>query len=365
MPFFPEDVLYDRNEEVTDRMRKPRKRTRKYESKMKDYFTSWPPEEDSADEERKNDAVLAEKIIEKYSPDLHKKLYNGHSDGHVDHKMLRALLTVCMPGGVLKDFVSKNVKGPRDPVSKDMLKYVFRYDVFSSHKDIYKLIDMLGVKICPYCNRQFITTFTSQDADPKDKKPLPKTRPQLDHFKVKSKYPYLALSINNLIPSCGVCNHMKGERDDETLYPYSEGMGEKFKFKTDIPEQKIVEVLTGARIAPELFNIILDCADKQIDNAYQKRVEASMEVFALKGLYQSHKEYVSDMYFQRYIVTEKMVDSIMEQFGGMFHSRDEVRQALLMMNTSADALGNRPLAKLTKDIKDEIDDYYSGIRPRE
>ena len=103
VPFFPEDVLYDRNEKVTDRMRKPRKRTPKYESKMKDYFTSGLPKEDSADEKRKNDAVLAEKIIEKYSPDLHKKLYNGHSDGHVDHEVLRALLTVCMPGGVLDD----------------------------------------------------------------------------------------------------------------------------------------------------------------------------------------------------------------------------------------------------------------------
>ena len=158
---------------------------------------------------------------------------------------------------------------------------------------------------------------------------------------------------------------MKGDIDTDTLYPYSEGLGDTYKFKTTIPgqEQLITQVLTGAHIAPEHFDIMLDSAGKEVDDGFCNRVEQSKSVFALEGLYQSHKGYVSDMYFHRYIATEEMIDSIMKQFTGLFESKDEVRQALLLADTSADALGKRPLAKLTKDIKEEIEAYYSRIRP--
>jgi hypothetical protein len=366
VPFYPEDVLNGHPRKTDAPTAAFRKRTKNYVEKLKECKII--DNSSRKEDKRKNDALLAKYLISKYSNNLYNRLYKKdnskeeYSDGHVNPGQLRNLLTVRINGGKLADFDYKDGEGQ---FSNDLLEYVFRYEKFSMHTDLYKLIGMLGVEVCPYCNRQFITTLIPPEDTSDEKKKGSKTRPQLDHFKAKTKYPYLALSITNLIPCCGVCNHMKGDVDIDTLYPYSEGLGDTYKFKTTIPgqEQLITQVLTGAHIAPEHFDITLDSAGKEVDEGFCNRVEQSKSVFALEGLYQSHKGYVSDMYFHRYITTEEMIDSIMDQFKGLFKSRDEVRQALMLVDTSADALGKRPLAKLTKDIKEEIEEYYSRIRP--
>jgi len=363
VPFYPEDVLNGHPRKTKGPKAAFRRRTDLYNKKLNDYKIK-SVLNDTA-EKRKNDALLAEAIIASYSATLHDKLYTGYKDGHVDPDHLQELLTVRMDGGELKEdfeFDDKSKSGSQ--VSKDMLEYVFRYEAFSKHEKLYELIGMLGVEVCPYCNRQFITTYAPSKNGSGKSMTTSKARPQLDHFKVKTEHPHLALSINNLIPCCGVCNHMKGDRGATTLYPYSEGMGDTYKFKTTIPGHNllIAQVLTGAPIAPEHFDIALDYAGNSVDKDFRKRVEASKNIFALEGLYQSHKGYVSDMYFHRYIITEKMIDSIMDQFGELFESRDAVRQALMLADTSPDTLGKRPLAKLTKDIKEEIEEYYARIQ---
>lgn len=83
----------------------------------------------------------------------------------------------------------------------------------------YKLVENLGIKTCPYCNRSYIS-FVKNDEK--------KTRPQLDHFYPKAIYPFLACSFYNLIPSCSACNHMKSdddsykdEKDGNLVHPYN------------------------------------------------------------------------------------------------------------------------------------------------
>jgi 5-methylcytosine-specific restriction endonuclease McrA len=62
--------------------------------------------------------------------------------------------------------------------------------------------------ICPYCQRSYIGIFDNDNS----KKGY--TAPDLDHFFPKSKYPFLAATISNLIPACSVCNQrLKGSKD--------------------------------------------------------------------------------------------------------------------------------------------------------
>ncbi|MFM9745842.1 hypothetical protein ACKI2C_50665, partial [Streptomyces brasiliscabiei] len=63
----------------------------------------------------------------------------------------------------------------------------------------HKFITSLGVKVCPYCNRQYITSYESEADDMK-------TTADADHYYPKVEYPILQMNIFNLIPSCGVCN---------------------------------------------------------------------------------------------------------------------------------------------------------------
>lgn len=56
----------------------------------------------------------------------------------------------------------------------------------------------------------------------------------LDHYYDKGKYPYLALSFYNLIPSCNICNSKFKTTIDfkeiPHLHPYEDSFNEKAKF---------------------------------------------------------------------------------------------------------------------------------------
>jgi len=58
-----------------------------------------------------------------------------------------------------------------------------------------------GLVYCPYCNSHKLEAYETSDGK-RHKGPL-------DHFYDKARYPYLALSICNLIPVCDQCNREK------------------------------------------------------------------------------------------------------------------------------------------------------------
>lgn len=71
-----------------------------------------------------------------------------------------------------------------------------------------KHISNLNISVCPYCNRNYIINFDENG----------KTTAELDHFFSKSKYPYLAICVYNLIPSCHTCNQRKSDSSKEIYY---------------------------------------------------------------------------------------------------------------------------------------------------
>lgn len=80
----------------------------------------------------------------------------------------------------------------------------------------HEFIKSLGVKVCPYCNRQYITFYEDGTADYK-------TTADADHYYPKAGYPILQMNIFNLVPSCSVCNsRTKGTSDERHLYPYED-----------------------------------------------------------------------------------------------------------------------------------------------
>lgn len=102
------------------------------------------------------------------------------------------------------------------------------YDKLKKKSEIYGALD---IDVCPYCNRSLIA--------PIDEGTGKKTATgELDHFYCKSRYPYLAISLYNLIPSCGICNgkSRKGETDlyqsaFQNPYLLADNDGMSFGFK--------------------------------------------------------------------------------------------------------------------------------------
>ena len=198
-------------------------------------------------------------------------------------------------------------------------------------------------------------------------------------IKNKNDYPFLAISINNLIPSCSVCNLLKHDNDTSLLYPYEEGIGNLYIFETDDLPGTFTKLREGALRAPEEFDINLTRTVGP-GNEAGDRAENSIREFALKKLYQSHKGYITAMYYQRYIHTDEFCEDLVRQFPFLAReksdpnddlplteeeirlAKEKLKKALYLMDYSQERWGDRPLAKLTHDIAEEIERRARGIK---
>lgn len=353
-PFYPEDIFPEgrfkwRGEwhdvkkfrDITSRH--CRNRTKEYCGVLKKYGIGEGGRE-SDETLFKNDALLAKKIIQKKSDLLYQYLYEKVDirSAHVNAANLYMLLTTPMNklqiGGHNLDFKVKDSE-------KELLSHVFRYNAFASKKEVSDLLSLLGVEVCPYCNRIFITTLAKD-----------RIRAQIDHYKSKSEYPQFALSIMNMVPSCGQCNQIKGDYSEAVLYPYVDEMGDSWIFKTQ-PCGSIM-YLTGNRSEKDNFILIGKEQEKCEDKEYRERLRNSLKVFKLETLYNTHREYVLDLYQQRYVFGDDYLESLCDRFPELFHNITDVKNMLYLSDIRKESWGNRPLSKLTHDIDAEI----SGLK---
>lgn len=359
VPFYPEDVFPEgvfypdgvKEIPIADYSPCPRRRAKdsNYTKEMSDFLQERGIAGDTEPKERKrNDALFAEDLIKRIAPDFHTYLYEGQREGHVNPQRLRKLLIDPVDQVTIdqtlayKSTFRKDDKGPNP-----LLENVFRYEAFATKKDIATFVAMLGVEVCPYCNRLYVSTVPGKKGK--------SVRPQLDHYRSKSHYPIFALSILNLIPSCGVCNLIKGESELELLYPYAEGMGNAYAFHTESKDG--ITYLTGAMVDPEKFQIALR-QTQEVEPQHHKRIKNSIEKLHLNELYNTHCRYVSNLFFHRYIFSRAMVQEIQGQFPELFSSEKSVWEMLLLGKIDEESWGNRPLAKLTHDIELELDQLY-------
>lgn len=144
-----------------------------------------------------------------------------------------------------------------------------------------RILKKLDIQTCPYCNRQYIITL-------RDKK----VRPQFDHYYSKSDYPYLALSIFNLIPCCSICNMAKSDLDTcqkSILYPYDEEFGYDIKFV--IKENEGTSLFQYASGLSDQFTVEI----KNPNNVLVNEATHQIEQLHLKELYNEHKDYIRDV----------------------------------------------------------------------
>lgn len=114
---------------------------------------------------------------------------------------------------------------------------LFNYKAMSEVFGRY-ITNNVGLNICPYCNNEDIETINIEGAE---------TRPDLDHYYPKSKFPFLALTLSNLIPAGNRCNQ-KYKRANAMLgyaHPYIRGVGRNplFNFNYLFDEGRHIDAL--------------------------------------------------------------------------------------------------------------------------
>ncbi|AFC25630.1 HNH endonuclease [Saprospira grandis] len=292
--------------------------------KIEDYLSIEETEPATEDTELR----LPGKLIKKIRKHLNKDLLDGSPDD-----LARIISDLSL------DFDLKTVKK-----YKLALKRIFSYDDYKW--GAYKLAKALKVDSCCYCNRQYTFTLGT------DKEKV--SRPQFDHFFPKSRYPYLALSFYNLIPSCSVCNSgLKGDVDmtlEDNVHPYKEGFEDSHSFAS-LPscyEDLMGLPSTGEQQLELYFRSFVN------ESKFEHRVRQNIHLFKLRELYSEHRDFVQELLRLRAISSGAYFKNLMEQYDGLFQSEEEFYRLVFGNYYATEDLLKRPLAKLRRDILEEL-----------
>ena len=163
----------------------------------------------------------------------------------------------------------------------------------------HEILSDIGIRVCPYCNRNYITWYKNENNDLL-------TTADLDHYYQKDDYPLFALSLFNFIPSCQVCNsRLKGINSmEETLYPFDEGFGDDAAFQLILNNND----RTDPNFAKSLLNSWLGIysketaeykisisIDKKASDEKRKKIENTMRLFRLEEIYSTHFDKALDI----------------------------------------------------------------------
>ena len=213
----------------------------------------------------------------------------------------------------------------------------FYYNNFMVSHLAKRIVHDLNIKVCPYCNRNFIVDTVKGRSS------------ELDHFYPVSKYPFLALSFYNLIPSCKPCNHNKKDNIDSIINPYDYRFhfgSVKFSFKNN-----------GTTLKCEEKDIEIELITENMNE--ENILKSHDEVFSINELYQNHRDIVMELLQKNEIYQSNYIDSLFREYGPesgncVFSSKNELMRLITGNFVEEENIGKRPLAKLNRDIAKEL-----------
>lgn len=105
------------------------------------------------------------------------------------------------------------------------------YESYRKSMKLVKIVQIMGVEVCPYCNRNFVENYVTRKENGQRKAYF---KGDLDHYYSKEEIPALALSFFNLVPSCKVCNHEKSDSTKRTFYPFYDNENDEYHFSIEV-----------------------------------------------------------------------------------------------------------------------------------
>ncbi|MDH5033862.1 hypothetical protein [Chryseobacterium cucumeris] len=202
----------------------------------------------------------------------------------------------------------------------------------------------LDMNTCPYCNANFTFTIKSKKL---------KSRPQFDHFYNKGKYPYLALSFFNLIPSCALCNSgaLKGQKQFsllKNLHPFLESIDTIYQFRTNIDSADFL-------VSKKDFDIkIMLCDNKKNSDPDVIKAKANIDTFALVDRYNYHKDIVGAVIKNAHVYCNTAIEDLYMSFDKIFKSEQEVKELVVGNYLDPNNFHQRIHSKLVRDIAEEF-----------
>ena len=192
------------------------------------------------------------------------------------------------------------------------------------------IFNLTDDKVCPYCNRTYIEYV---------KKDSLHTTYELDHYYNKDDFPFLAVSLYNLIPVCPSCNRIKGKKKF-LYYPYDE--------KNSYGDSRFGYELKGTD-----FWTDKDELDITIDY-FNEGLEKDQKNTYIEELYQTHKDVAQEIIRKCQYFGKGYAKSLATAFpADLFQDESEIYRMVFENYLDEEDFGKRPLSKMTRDIADE------------
>lgn len=174
------------------------------------------------------------------------------------------------PCGNYKNFVSE-------------CQRILNYDRFRDDRNgvwsAYKLCSKAGNSMCPYCQLVGISTVIRDGG-------VSGTRPQLDHYYCRSKFPFLALSLYNLVPSCVDCNSTLKADKNFLSFPHLHPFEDNEVIDLSIDIDSYMQVMNTPTAVAEFSLVGLSNGN----TALEKSIAAAKETFMLKERYENESQ---------------------------------------------------------------------------
>lgn len=231
-----------------------------------------------------------------------------------------------------------NAAGDRTNLCNDIEKK-FNYTDFRKSAKASWFCQKLEIKACLYCNAQFTLAVGKKGCSKK-------LLFQLDHYYTRRRYPFLSLTLGNLIPCCSSCNIAKSKKDfDSTsfFHPYLEDLNAHFTFKLD--EDSILKYLIEKREVDLLVPII---------QTTDIRVLNHIKAFRLNYIYEKHTDIVEELVLKSLYYNESKRNELKIAFQELQFDNSTIDRFILGNYTLDTEINKRPLSKLSKDIGKQL-----------
>lgn len=173
------------------------------------------------------------------------------------------------------------------------------YQSFIGNKEkAYEYSKVFDIKICPYCNINYIYTVIT-------KKGKPVIRADFDHFIRRNKRN--ELSVNNLVPCCPVCN-LRLKRD---TYITSKTHIHPFKDDFDEIAEVCIDIMSFNYLDEHNFFIKFKKKENTTEELWNK-AKNNINLFALEDRYNFHKDVVVEIFRDVKYYYEEKLDEIDE-----------------------------------------------------
>lgn len=247
-------------------------------------------------------------------------------------------------GGIIEDFekilnygelkrvlkVGRNKKKPFWEILVSQMMYPeIRRWIFPDY------IRRQGLKTCVYCN----ANYTITDADGI-------AYYDLDHWKPKSKYPFLCISFFNLQPSCHSCNMLKGD-DDEHGYMglYIDGDDaplDIFSLKSDDAD------MANYTSEPDRKHLIIHF--RSIESQYDAMCNDMNTQLHIESRYREHQDVAEEIVWRKMIYNGAYKDALQNLLKENNFTDEEINRFIAGGYINEGDVHKRPLTKLMQDV---------------